>query len=150
MRSEFEISGGEVWVCVHLKARAIAVIPGRRRMHLNLTGKFELGDAAQILAQDFFLDIELMVVVGMLIVTSATAGEMRTGRRYAVRGGLHDCGSMSAREAGLFFGDRGVDFFAGENKGNEDGFAAAAVLIGGLRGGKAGESVAAVDELFNG
>src|SRR5580700_7913874 len=101
MRSEFEISGGEVWVCVHLQARAIAVIPGRRRMHLNLARKFELGDAAQVLAQNFLLDIQLMVVVRVLIVASTAVCEMRAWRRNAVRGGLDDGGSVSTREAGL-------------------------------------------------
>ena len=64
----------------------------------------------------------------MLIVASAAAGEMRTGRRDAVRGRRDDGGGLSAREAGFFFGDGRVDFFAGENKGNEDGLAASAVL----------------------
>jgi hypothetical protein len=51
---------------------------------------------------------------------------------------------VGAREAGLFFGDCGFDFFSGENKGDKDSLAASAVV-----GRKAGESVATVDQLFN-
>ena len=97
-------------------------------MQLNFALQFELGDAAQILAQDFFLDLELMLVGGVLVVASAAAGEMRTGRRDAVRRGFNDCVGVGASEAWLFFGDRCFDFFSGENEGDEDGLAAAAVF----------------------
>jgi hypothetical protein len=61
-----------------------------------------------------------------------------------LRGGLDNCFGLGAGEAGSFFGERGFDFFSGENKGNEYGFAFSAGI-----GGKTGESVAAIDELFN-
>ena len=54
-------------------------------MQLNFALQFELGDAAQVLVEDFFLDFELMIVAGVLVVASAAAGEMRAGRRNAVR-----------------------------------------------------------------
>jgi hypothetical protein len=67
----------------------------------------------------------------VLIVASAAAGEMRAGRRDAVRGGLDDCFGLCTGEAGLFFGECGFDVFSGEDEGDEDGFAAAAVFIAG-------------------
>src|SRR5271170_1553031 len=118
-------------------------------MDLNFALQFELGDAAKILNQDFFLDFELMFVAGVLIVASATAAEMWTGRQNAVRRGLYDCDGVGAGEAGLLFGERRVDFLSGKNEGNENSFATSAVFIAGRSGRKAGESVAAVDELFN-
>ena len=54
-------------------------------MHLNFALQFELGDAPQVLAQDFFLDLELVLVAGVLIMASAAAGEIWTGWRDAVR-----------------------------------------------------------------
>ena len=54
-------------------------------MHLNLAFEFKLGDTPQVLAQDFFLDLELVFVAGMLVVASSTAAEVCTGRLNAVR-----------------------------------------------------------------
>lgn len=99
-------------------------------MQLNLTLQFELGDAAQIFAQDFFLDVELMLVGGVLVVASAAEGEIGTGWRHAVRGGLKDFRGMGSGEAGFHFGQRGLDFLSGQNEGDESGFAAA-LSVGG-------------------
>jgi len=84
---------------------------------------------AQVLAQDFFLDLELVIVGGVLVVASAAAGEMRAGGRDAVRGRFYDCGGLGAGEAGFFFSECGFDLFSSKNKRNENGFAAAAVFI---------------------
>ena len=100
-------------------------------MDLNPALKFELGDAAQILAENFFLDFELMVVSGVLIVASTTAAEMRTRRRDAVRRRLHDLDGLGAREAGFFLGERRFDLFSGEDERDEDCFAASAVFLAG-------------------
>jgi len=51
-------------------------------------------------------------------------------------------------EAGFFFGERRFDFFSGENKRDEGGLPAPAIVIR-RTGGKAGEAVAAVDEFFD-
>ena len=82
-------------------------------MDLNFALQFELGDAAQVLAQDFFLDLELVLVAGVLVMTSAAAAEVRTRRMGAVRRGLEDCRGAGAGEAGLLFGERGLDFLSG-------------------------------------
>ena len=54
-------------------------------MDFDLALQFELGDAPQVLAQDFFLDLELVVIAGVLVMTSAAAAKMWTGRRNSVR-----------------------------------------------------------------
>jgi hypothetical protein len=100
-------------------------------MDLDLALKFELGDAAQIFAQDFFFDFELLFVGGVLVMTSSAAAKMRTRRRLAVRGWFDDCIGMGAGEARLFFGERGFDFFPRQNEGDEDSFAASAVFVPG-------------------
>ena len=85
MRGKLEISRSEFRLRPHLQPRTIAIVPGRRRMDLNFAMQFKLGDAPQVLAQDFFLDFELMLVAGVLVVASATAAEMWARRRDAVR-----------------------------------------------------------------
>ena len=82
-------------------------------MHLDFALQFEFGDAAQVLAQDFFLDLELVLVAGVLIVASAAAGEVWTGWLGAVRGRLYYFARLGAGESGLLFGERGFDFFSG-------------------------------------
>jgi hypothetical protein len=85
-----------------------------------------------------------MLVARILILASATAGEIGTGGRDAMRRRLDDRHGLGAGEAWLFLRNRGFDFFSGENEGNEYGFAASAVV-----GRETSESVAAVDELFD-
>jgi hypothetical protein len=128
-------------------------------MDLDFAGKLQLGDAAQIFTQNFFFDLELVIVSRVLVVASAAVGEIRARRSAAVWRWLDDCDGAGAGEAGLFFRDGGFDFLSGKNEGDEDGFAAAVVFftfifificICGRGGGEAGESVAAVDELFDG
>src|SRR5208337_911162 len=113
-------------------------------MHADFALQFELGDAAQVLVQDFFLDLELVLVCGVLVVASAAAAKMRTRQRNAVRRRLDDCRGLGAGETGLLFGENNFDFFSRKNEGNENGLAPSAGV-----GGKASESVAAVNELFN-
>ena len=117
-------------------------------MDLNFALQFEPGDAPQILAKNFRLNLELMLIAGVLIVASAAAAEMWTRRFDAVRRRLYGGLGLRAREAGFFFRDDGFDLFSGENKGDEHGLAASAVFAGRF-GRKASQSVAAVDELFN-
>jgi len=106
-------------------------------MQLNFALEFKLGDAAQILTQDFFLDLELVLVGSVLVVASAASCEMWARWRDAVRGRLHDCFGVGAGEAGFFFGERGFDVFSDEDERHEDSLAAAAVFIAGRFGGKA-------------
>ena len=70
-------------------------------------------------------------------MASAAAGEMRAGRRDAVRRRFQNCLDLGAGEAGFFFGECGFDFLSSENEGNEDGFAAGVVFITRRFGGEA-------------
>jgi len=145
MRSKLEISDGKAGVCLQLQAGTIAVVPGRRGMCLDFAIEFDPGDAPQVFAHDFLLDFQLMLVGGVLVVASAAMAEMRTRWRDAMRGRFYDGPGVGACVAGLFFGERGVDFFYRKNKRDEDGLAASLVI-----GRKASQPVAAVDELFDG
>jgi hypothetical protein len=120
----------------------------------DVEGQVDFGDAAQVFPQDFFLDFELMLVAGVLVMTSAAAGEVGARGRDAVWRRLDDGVDSRAGEAGFLLGEGSLDFFSGQNEGNEHGFAAAAGFIcggsGGIRGGgKACQTVASVDQLFD-
>ncbi len=123
-------------------------------MDFDFEWQVELGNTAQVFPQDFFLDFELMLVAGVLVVASAAAGEVRARGRDAVRGSLDYCVYSRAREGGLLLGESGVDFFSCQDEGDEHGLAASAIFIdggsGGVgSGGETGQAVAAVDQLFD-
>jgi hypothetical protein len=105
-------------------------------MDLNFALQFEFGDTPQILAQDFSLDLELMLVVGLLVMASAAAAKMLAWRRDAVRRCFHHRFSSGSGKPRFFFGERRFDFLSGENERDEDGLAASAVFIAGCRGRK--------------
>src|SRR5580704_3709800 len=136
VRSELEVSGGELWMRLDLKTGAVAIIPRRRGMNFDLAGEFELREAAQGLTQDLFLDLKLMLVGRLLVVTSAAVGKIWTGRRDAVRRRLDDRLGLGSREAGLTLANRSFDFFSGEDEWDEDGLAASAVGGGRRVGGQ--------------
>ena len=54
-------------------------------MHFNVERQLQLGGAPQALAQDFFLDLELVVVAGMLVVAPAAAAKVWAGGLDAMR-----------------------------------------------------------------
>src|SRR5882724_10678886 len=93
-----------------------------------------------------------MFVAGVLIMASATAGEILASRKYAVRGRLENRIRLPSCESRLLFGEGGFDFLCGENKGKENCFASSKGFrprIGGRGGGKASEAVASINQLFN-
>src|SRR5579862_4036452 len=148
VRGKLEISQCERRSELHLQARAIAIVPRWRGVNFNVEGQVEFRRAAQSFAQDFLFDFDLVLVRGVLIVTSAALTVIGTGRLHAVRGSLNDCISLGSRKSRFLLGESGFDFFVGENEGDEDGFAAGTVVAGRI-GGKTGQAVAAVDHLFN-
>ena len=145
MGAKLEISHSECGGSPHLETRAIAIVPRRRGVYFNLGRELELGPAAQVLKQNFFFDFELMLVAGVLVVTSAAVGEILTLWLDALCRWLDNTLESCAREALLARRDHCFNFFARQHKGEEDSFGAALIVRR-----KAGESVAAVDEFFNG
>lgn len=111
---------------------------------MDLDGQVELGRSAQRLAQNLTLDPELMLVVGVLIVASPTAREVRASGLYAVRRSL-DYGFRSGTGKSRFLpGDSGFDLFLGQNEWNESCLARPAFVCG-----KAGDAVAAINKFFD-
>jgi len=59
-------------------------------MDLDVERQVQLRGAPQALAQDLFLDLELVVVGGVLVMTSAATGEVLTAWFDAMRGRVDD------------------------------------------------------------
>jgi hypothetical protein len=113
-------------------------------MDFNVEGQVELGRAPQALTQNFFLDLELVLVTGVLVVATATAAKIWAGRLDAMGRWLDDGFHRRSRESRLLLGQGGIDFFSRQNEGDEDGLAASTVV-----GRQAGEAITAIDQLFD-
>ena len=114
-------------------------------MHLDSHFQLQLGRSPQRFAQYLLLDFQLMMIAGMLILTSAARTEIRAGRLHAVGRGRNDRASLGPRETRLLLRDRSVDCLTPQYKGHEDGFSRASRI-----GGQPRQSVAAVDQFFDG
>ena|SRR5579864_804755 len=117
-------------------------------MHFDIERQFELGGATQTLAQDLFLDLELMLVAGMLIMAPAAVAKVGTDGLDPVRRTFDDAFNLCSGKSWLLFGEESFDSFSSEDKGDEYGFAAPTGFIG-RTGGQAGQAVAAIDHLFD-
>jgi hypothetical protein len=145
MGSELEVPRSELGLGPNLQPRTVAVIPRRRGMHLDCAGQLQFSNPPQVLAQDFLLDLELMLVTGVLIMASAAGGKVWTARLNALRRSLDDRIRPGAGEAGLLLSQGSFDFFASKHERHKYSLAAPAFISR-----KARQSVAAVDQLFNG
>ena len=143
--AEFVVAERELRRRSSSKASAVAVVPGRRRMNRDLRFQLQLGNAAKSLFQDRGLDLQLMLVAGVLVMAAATATEVRTAGLYPLGGSLQNRLSTAPCKASLLFEQRSLDSFAFQHKGHENSFAGT-VLVGR----EAGEAVSAINEFFNG
>src|SRR6266481_6598652 len=85
MRSHAIVSGGKITTPADFKTRAVAVMPRLRRMRNDLFLPIDLRRAAQCVAQNRALDLQLRGVVSVLIVASAASSKIRTARHNPVR-----------------------------------------------------------------
>ena len=98
-------------------------------MHLDVEWEVQLGGATEALAQDFFLDLELVLVARVLVVASTAAGVVLAAGLDAMRGRLDDRIGIGSREAGLLLGEGRFDFLLGQDEGDEHGFAASVDFV---------------------
>ena len=80
-----------------VELRAIAIAPGLAGNHPDFGGRLDLAEAAELFRQNRALGRELIVVRRVLIVAAAAAGEVRAGRRDALRRGLERLRTVRAR-----------------------------------------------------
>ena len=106
--------------------------------------QLQLGDATQIFFQDGRLDLELMLVIGVLIVASATAREVRASRSDASRRGCENSFQPGSSKPRLLFAKDCLHAFARQYEGHKHRFARALFV-----GRKPRQSFAAIDQLFN-
>lgn len=85
-----------------------------------------------------------MLVVGMLIVTSATAREIWADSRDPLRRRCEYSVQMPARKAGLLFDYGGLNPFALQHEGNKEGLAAAVLVSGETR-----QTISPIHQFFN-
>ena len=104
VRVSFEISGFEARAGLHLEAGAVAVIPRRRRMNLNLDWQVKPGSAAKSLAQDFMLDLKLVLITGVLVMAATALREVWTRGLSPMRGRFDDAIGVGAGKAGFLLG----------------------------------------------
>ncbi len=109
-------------------------------MQLKFTWQLQLGDAPQILVQDFFLDFELMAVAGVLVLASAATFEVSAAGLDTMWRGLDDCFDLRTREAGLLLGEFRLNLFPIQHERDEYSLAAS---VGVRR--QAGQTIATVD-----
>lgn len=81
----------------------------------------------------------------MLVVAAAAFSEVGASRHYPLHRRLNYGLQQRSREAGLFLGDFSLDALAFEHEWDEHGFTAPMFVLS-----KARQTVAAVDQLFNG
>ena len=93
-------------------------------MNFDVKRQLQLGHAPQALSQDFFLNLKLVFVAGVLIVTSAAAGVVLAARLNAMQRGLEDAVCIRPREARLLLSERSLNCFLGEDERDEHGLAA--------------------------
>ena len=114
-------------------------------MHCDLACPLKLCKAREVFAQHRRLDFELMLVGGVLVMTSTATGEVRARRRNAIFRSDDDRLEFGAREPRFLFGDLGFDLLAREDEWNEYGFTGSALV-----GRETGKAVPAIDEFFDG
>src|SRR4029077_11598295 len=91
------------------------------------------------------LDRELLRITGVLVMASPAPLKVRTLRLDPFRGSLHNAASPCAREARLLLLNRSLDFLSGKGKGHKHRFPASLLVRR-----QAGQSVPAINQLFNG
>lgn len=96
----------------------------------------QTADALELVAQDLSLGRKLKLVRHVLVMATATNGEMRAAGSDSLRGRLQDFDQLRTDVAALFFHDPDTHLFAGQNEGQE----------GSPTIGQASEGIAAVNE----
>jgi hypothetical protein len=113
-------------------------------MDLQFRAELQLGNAAKIFPQHGRFDLELVLIVGVLIVASATTPEIRTSRNDASRRGSENGLQLGSGKPGLLFAKDCLHAFTGQHEGHKHSFARTMLV-----GRKPSETFSAVDQLFN-
>ena len=99
-------------------------------MYLNFGFQIEFADSGKRFVEYCGFDFELVLVTGVLIVTTAAALEVRAVGRNPSRRGGNNLLDFSASKCGLIVVQACLDSFTLQNEGQENRFPAA-TLIGG-------------------
>lgn len=144
VRPEFVIAGCKLGGSLYLQARAVAVIPLRRRMDLKFAGEFDLCRAPERFTENLSFHCELTRVRSVLVMAAAAALKVRTAGLNSAGRGLDDVVKSCPRESRLLLSDLGLDRLAVQNKGDKDAFARTLIVRREAR-----QSVAAINEFLD-
>jgi hypothetical protein len=86
----------------------------------DLFPPFDPAQAAQGFAQDLLLERELLLVVKVLVVAAAAAGEVGAACFDAIAGGFFQVTGQGADKLARLLQRKNVDDFAGQHERNED------------------------------
>src|SRR5579884_76172 len=131
---------------------AIAVSPWRGRMRLNFNIEIDAAHAPQGFAQNFDLDLHLLLIFDVLILAPTASLEIRAVRINAPSRCALDMIKLRSCEACAFFGQMGINDLSGQNKRDEHSFASSLICrtaVGSINR-KACKALAAVDHAFDG
>ena len=120
------------------KLHPIAVAEGLGRDGVDLRGRVNLAEAAQLFDEYRALGDELVFIGSVLVVSAAAAAEHGTRREHAVGGGLEHFEHTRAHQARLLLLGARADALAGKHERREHDTAI-----------QASESIAAVDKLLH-
>ena len=144
MRSKFVIAQRELGRVLYFEARAIAIVPFRRRMNLQLTRQFDPGCPPKCLNQNRRFNFQLPSVVRMLVVTPTTSREIWAAWLNPIRGGLQNSLKSRPRKSLLLLDNVSLYLLAINRERHEHSFAGPIFIARQAR-----EPVSAIYGLFN-
>ena len=99
-------------------------------MYLNFGFQIEFADSGKRFVEYCGFNFELVLVTGVLVVTTSAALEVRAVWRNPTRGSADNLLNFCASKCGLIVAQAGLDSLTLQNEGQENRFPAA-TLIGG-------------------
>src|SRR5579859_2259257 len=117
------VSQGEVFTTPNLHARAVAVVPGLRRVDRNFILPIKFTDSLQSFPQDCAFHFQLNGISGVLVVAAATLPKIRARGFGSYLRRLQELIERGPRIACFFIKDGHADLLAGKDKGNKDSLA---------------------------
>jgi hypothetical protein len=144
MRIEFVVAQNKLGCGPNSEAATIAIVPLGRRIYLEFSIQFQLGNAAKILFQDGCFDLKLMLIVSVLVLAATAALKIRAPRRDTQWRSFKDVICPAASESRFLLEQRRFDPFSFENKWQENRLAASVLISRQPR-----QALATVDQFFN-
>jgi hypothetical protein len=123
---------------LEMELNAVAILPGIAADDVDCSFENEARKALERFAQNRFFLLQLKLVGGVLILTTAAGAEINTGRSDTLRGGRENFDVPAAQQAGFDLIRRRADPFGRQDEWRKNDLAIAAR-----------QSLAPINPLFN-